>query len=270
MFKKKWWRELLLLLLDNRGEEEEGGEDTDKGSEEGTDDGEDGDADADSGKKGGKDRSQYIPRERFDKVHAKAQKVDALVSLGVLEESSDGELRVSPKALKSAKDDLTPKQEKELRSLRFTKDEVDSSSWPLVEKINKSFEYYDTELAKSNFRHSATQAELAILRDYPEFIQRNSPLRTKALEIMKNDKEFKTTYRGNPQAGYWAVKRAAEALKGKAPEKPVKKKGKFIVGKGDGGEDAKRKTVNLSKLSKEELDKLEKAEFEKMKNLGRK
>ena len=276
---RRWFLGLVELLSDVRGDDEGGEGDAavatkDEGSgDEGSGDegeGDEGEGDEgegagdDSGKNVGKDRSQYIPRDRFDKVNAKAQKVEALLSAGVLTEDDEGNLRINPKALK----DISGHKEEgsDKVNYRFTKDEVDENSWPLVEKINKAYDYYDNMGAKLSFMIAQLGSQLRTVGDYPEFIQKDSALKKRALEIFKNDPEFKKTYRGNPEALYWAVKRASELLSGQKPSSKPKKKPGFIIGRGDVGK-GQSKTVDISKLSKEQLDDLERKEHERLEGL---
>lgn len=243
----------------SEGEEGEGSKKDDKEdtSPEGSDAGDD---------SGGKDREKYIPRERFDQVNAKAQKADKLVELGILEEGEDGELRINPKAIqpKEKKEDKSDKISRD--SFRFKKEEIDEDSWPLVEKINKGFDYYENLAQRMAFMLGKLFSQTRIYDDYPEYLQKDSSLRKKATDIMKNDPEFKSKYRGDPESVYWAVKRAAELLENKQPgKKPMKKpKSKFITPKGDAGE-AEVKRVDISSLSKEKLDELERKEHERLK-----
>jgi len=282
---KKWFLGLWLLLSDTQGAEgDESGESSegkDEGDEsvegdEGKDDegkedegaegdeGEEGaDADADSGKDGGKKRSQYIPRERFDKVNVKAQKVEKLIELGILSEDEDGELRINPKALQSEKKEEGDNGK--TSNFRFSKDEVDDKSWPLVEKINKAYDHYDKQVGQVGFALSRIFAELTTLREFPESISKDSPLKKKALDILKNDEEFKRSHRGDPEAIYWAFKRAASLLEGKNPQKPnLKPKGSFIVGKGDTGGKSGKPSVDKSKWTEADWDKAEKVEAGKL------
>ncbi|RKY32409.1 MAG: hypothetical protein DRP74_02740 [Candidatus Omnitrophota bacterium] len=272
---KRLWKELLRLLFNDsglpEGEEEnsEGDEGNkeeedqeDEGNEEDAGEEEGGDADDDSGKSVGKERSKFIPRERFDKVNTKAQKLEKLIELGVLTEDASGEIRVNSELLKNATKQEGSK-ELDTSELRFTKDEADERSWPLLEKINKAYDHYDKLASRMSYMIKVLQSENAVLRDYPEFISKDSPIRKKALEIIRNDPEFRRTYRGNPEAGYWAVKRAAEFLAGKTASKPKKKKGSFIVGKGDAGAGGKKK-IDFTKLSSAELDKLEREEHNRL------
>jgi hypothetical protein len=268
---KRLFLGLVSLLSNQFGDDDDKDEDTGDKDEDKGEDEESGDADDDSGKDVGKDRSKYIPRERFDKVNVKASKLDKLIELGIVAEDEDGEIRINPKLLEKPKDKDKEADAEDVSNFMFSQNEVDDKSWPLVEKINKGFNYFkktiDTISVKAAFSIAQLQSENAILRDYPEFIQKDSPLKKKALDIMKNDPEFKKTYRGNPEAGYWAVKRAAEFLAGKQPEKSKDKpKSSFIVGRGDAGRTGVKK-VDLTKLSKDELDKLEKQEHERLQNL---
>lgn len=250
---------------------EEGDDEDDQEQQEGEDeedagDEEDEDGDGDSGENAGKDRSKFIPRSRFDKVNEKAKKAERLVELGVLIEGEDGELHINPDHLKEK-----PKKGEEATDtgsgdFYFKQDEVDEASWPLVQKINKGFKHYESLANRMAYTVIQLQSENAVLRDYPEFLQKNSPLRKRATELIKNDPEFRKKYKGDPEAGYWAVKRAAELLAGKGSPVPKKKnKSKFIIGKGDGNKNgAERKTIDISTLSSEELDKLEQREHERL------
>jgi hypothetical protein len=276
---KKWFLGLWFLLSDTQGKEgetetetEEETEtdtetetetETDTETEENTEEEEGDDADADSGKDGGKERSKFIPRDRFDKVNAKAQKVEKLIELGILAEGEDGELHINPEALKK------PKQEEsdtgKAVNFRFSKDEVDDKSWPLVEKINKAYDHYDKQVNQVGFALTRIFSELNTLREFPESIAKDSPLKKKALEILKSDDEFKRSHRGDPEAIYWAFKRAADILAGKNPQKPnLKKKGSFIVGKGDTGGKSGKQPVDKSKWTQEDWDKAEKEEAKRL------
>lgn len=221
------------------------------------------DSDDDTGDNVGKDRSKYIPRDRFDKVNAKAQKLEQLVEKGILIEDENGNLQLNPEVLRqkpSTREDAVSGDAK----FRFSKDEVDDASWPLVEKINKAYDHYDELAGKMAYTLQSLQAENAILRDYPEFLQKEHPLRKKALDILKNDPEFKKTYRHNPERGYWAVKRAAELLANNGQQKKkIVNKSKFIVGRGDAGK-ATQRMVDMSSLSKDQLDELEKNEHARL------
>lgn len=199
---------------------------------------------------------------KFKEFKTKAEKVDKLLELGILQENEDGELVLNPKVTEK-KDE---KKEGDDEDLHFKENEIHKDSWPLAQKINKMFDAGTKTAQRQDFFIRALQSENAILRDYPEFIQKDSPLKKKALEILKNDPEFKKTYRGNPEASYWAVKRAAEALENKPAAKPQPKKNQFIIGKGDTG-DVGKKTVDISKLSEADLDKLEKDEHERISKL---
>lgn len=288
---KRWFFGLVELLSNIRGDDDagdnsEGGdgssagdnsEDAGEGSEGSDDANDDGenvedeneDADVDSGKDDGKDRSQTIPRDRFDKVNAKAKRVEALEAAGVLVEDSGGNLSINPKALKSITGQEDDKGTEKV-DFKFTKDDVDDASWPLMEKINKRTDHVDSSIAKVMFVQAQLGSQLRMVAEYPEFIQKDSALKKAALDIMKNDAEFKKSYRGNPEALYWAVKRAAGKSSDKQPPKgkPKKKPG-FIVGKGDSGKSSP-KVVDLSKLSKTELDDLERKEHERLSGTGRK
>ena len=262
------WLLGLVELLSNSfgfvdGDDNADGEDDNKdGKDNAGDDNADGDADGDSGKDAGKDRSKYIPRERFDKVNTKAQKVDKLIELGIIAEDEDGELRLNPEAIKKLNQ---PKDEgKSETNFRFTKDEVDEKSWPLVDKINKGWDFVDKMFGFIAFKQQVTDAYVSIVREYPEFLQKGSELRKKADDIFDSDKDFKKEYRGRPDAHYQAVKLAAKLLEGKQPDKTKPKpKSSFIVGKGDVGKTG-AKMVDITKLSKDELDKLEKQEHERL------
>lgn len=291
MSKTNWFIRLMSFLNSQSGEgkpgvvstdeeeeetQEEGEESQEEGQEEGQESGEeqeeegeieDGTGDDGSGKNVGKDRSKFIPRERFDKVNAKASRIDRLIELGVLVEDDDGELQVNPEVVnKSTKKKGSEDEDDSNEGFYFKKEEVDEGSWPLVQKINRGFKHYEGLAGQMAFRLVQLQSENAILRDYPEFLQKESPLRKKALDIMKNDPEFKKTYRGNPERGYWAVKRAAELLAGKGTQPKPKQKAKFIIGKGDAGKTAP-KVLDFSKMSREDLDKLEKAEHDRLNNI---
>lgn len=247
---------------EGEGEESnESGEEGEEGSEEESEDPED-------GSEGGEGRSKFIPRKRFDKVNAKATKFEKLIAMGIISEDEEGEIRINPEVLKQKKTKGEEGEEAEgSGNFYFSKDEVDEGSWPLVQKINKGFKHYENMANKMAFHLVQLQSENAILRDYPEFLQKDSPLRKRALAIMKDDPEFKKTYRGNPERGYWAVKRAAELLSGKSVEKKPKPKSKFIVGKGDADKGGIKKAVDFSKMSREELDNLEKKEHERLSKL---
>lgn len=283
VIEKLWPFSLIALLSSNQGtigpedEDEEEEEDSNEGDEGDEGDEEDGDeedgddaeddeeetedGDADSGNDGGKDRSEYIPRKRFDKVNAKARQIDRLVELGVLVEGTDGELHVAKTQAKKGSEEADDNAE-EGGSYYFKEADVDKESWPLVQKINKGFKKFDTLANKLSYTLIQLQSENAILRDYPEFLQKESPLRKRAMQIIKDDPEFKKTYRGNPEAGYWAVKRAAELIAGRKSTAPTKKpKSKFITGKGDGKTGGSNKpAVDLSKMTAEQLDDLERKE----------
>lgn len=258
---------------DEKSGEEEGGEDDagDQSGDEGAEgeesaEGEEGseDAGADSGKDGGKDRSKYIPRERFDKINEQNKRVQKLLELGVLQEGTDGELRVNAEALAEATGGKDKKDgQKSMKDFMLTKEEVDELSWPLAQKINGAFDYMNDLANKFAYSLIQLQSEGAILRDYPDFLQKESPLRKRAQEILKNDPEFKKLYKGNPEAAYWAVKRAAELLAGKKGPAPKPKGKGFIVNKGDTGKTAK-KVVDFSKMTSAELDKFEREEHDRL------
>lgn len=224
------------------------------------DDGEDG-VDVDDGNNDGKERSKFIPRERFDQVNAKAKQLERLSELGILEEDENGDFHVNKEALNQSK-----KEDKssDRSDFRFKKEDVDDASWPLVEKINKGFDYYAGLANQMAYALQTLQSENAILKDYPEFLQKDGQLRKKTMDLLKNDPEFKKKYKGDPERGYWAVKRAAELISGNQ-EKPVKKKpkSKFIVGRGDAGKTGK-KMVDISTLTGAQLDEMEKSEHERM------
>jgi hypothetical protein len=268
-FLKVWFGSLLGLLICVRGEDnDDNGDDGDNGDSQDDQN----NADGDSGNNAGKNRSGSIPRERFDKVNAEAQKLRALREAGLLVEDGEGNMRINPEAVKLMAKNKGKNDDDAEEDLSFKQDEVDAASWPLVQKLEKRFGKQEKALreesAKAAFHIQQLQAENAILREYPEFLQKSSPLRTKALDIMKNDPEFKQTYRGNPQAAFWAVKRAAQLLEGKTQEKPAPKpnRASFIVPKGDVGK-AGSKNVDLTKLNKDQLDELERNEHERLKNL---
>jgi len=277
MFKLNWFLRLVEMLSNQRGDNIDTSiavEDApaDASSEEGegggeNEDSEKGDA-GDDGEGDGKPRSDHIPRERFDKVNDKAKRVDALLELGVLQEDSEGNIHLNPDHNKpKQKDEDEPGDKVTRDAFRFKKEDVDEDSWPLVEKINKGFDYYEGLAQKMVFRLGQLGSENAILRDYPEFLQKDGALRKKALDIMKNDPEFKQKYRGDPERSFWAVKRAAEALEGKSKgnPKPKKPKSKFITPKGDGGSSTVKR-VDISTLTPAQLDELEKAEHERLKS----
>ena len=194
---------------------------------------------------------------KFKEFKAKAEKVDKLLELGILQENEDGELVLNP----AVKEKDASKAEDE--DLHFKESEIHKDSWPLVQKINKMFDAGIKNSSIQAFHLLATQARLKVIEDYPEFLQKDSPLKKKALSILKNDPEFKKTYRGNPEAVYWAVKRASETLKNKPTPKPQPKKNSFIIGKGD-IETGGKKVVDISKLSEADLDKLEREENERL------
>ena len=149
--------------------------------------------------------------------------------------------------------------------MRFTKDEVHADSWPIVDKINKALDYFGKEMSVRDFHVQSLYAENAILREWPEFLQKDSPLRKKAMEILKSDPEFKTTYKGNPLKNFFAVKRAAESLANKTSKPKPKKKPSFIVGKGDtGGVDKGGKGKSIEDMTAAELDALEKKEHDRL------
>lgn len=265
------WLLGLIVLLGNQLGEEDGSDsgtavidtDDDTDDTDDTDDNDDGDdADVDSGNNDGKDRSKYIPRERFDQVNSKAQKLEKLQELGILVEDESGEFRINPDVINPKKDS---DQKSDKVNYRFAKDEVDDASWPLVQKINQAYDHYDR--MANQFAHVITQlqSENAILRDYPDFLQKESPLRKTAMEILRSDPEFKKTYKNNPERGYWAVKRAFEKLSGKQSMKPKKKKSSFITGRGDGGKSTVMKKP-IGSLTKDELDELERAEHQRYAN----
>lgn len=242
-------------------EEEDGDEDSGQEEEEGAEeDEEDGDEDVDPGTNDGKDRSKFIPRARFDQVNTKAKKLERLVELGILEEGTDGEFHLNKEAIKKVRgadgEEAVAKPGDE-NDIYFKKEEVDDASWPLVEKINRANKRVERMYGQAEFAINRLFAENKVLADYPEFLQKDSPLRKKANDIIKNDPEFKKVYAGRPDAGYWAVKRAAELLAGKTPM-PLKKKNKakFIIGRGDVSRSPK-KVLDFSKMSKAELDKAE-------------
>ena len=209
-----------------------------------------------------KDTSKKDRTSKFKEYKSKAEKVERLMELGILQEDDDGNLVLNPKVTEKKAD----KKEGDDDDLHFKESEIHKDSWPLAQKINKMYDASVKTSQRQEFFIRTLQAENAILRDYPEFIQKDSPLKKKALDILKNDPEFKKTYRGNPEASYWAVKRAAEALENKSTPKTQPKKNQFIIGKGDieaGG----KKTVDISKLSEADLDKLEREEHERMSKL---
>ena len=302
MFLVKWFWQLVGTLKSEAGvvggedEGEEGSTATDEegaegeeGAEEGADgsegsegeegasedgEGEEGaeGADEGSGKDLGKDRSKYIPRDRFDKVNKTATEAKKLVELGILVEDENGELHINKEVLKSQEKSKEDGREVlDFDKLALSKEEVDESSWPLVEKINKRFDSAKGYVQELSYYVRVLLAENRIIKDYPEFLQKDSPLRKKASEIMKSDKEFQSTYRGKPEAGYWAVKRASELLSGKKPsnEGKPRPKGKFIVGKGDGSGKPRKKVglMDISNMTKEQLDKLEREEHERLSKL---
>lgn len=257
-------RKFLFWVLDVRGEDgDDDGSDDDGGSDDGSDD----DADADSGKSGGKKRSDAIPRKRFDEVNTELAKFKRLKDAGLLAEDEEGNVILNEDAVKSLlKPDKTDSDDKgKSENFRFSKDEVAPESWPLVEKINKGFDHYEGVIRKLIYGLEVLQSENATLRDYPEFLQKEGPLRKKFTEIIQKDPEFKKMYRGNPKAGYYAAKRAAELIAAATAsnQQPPKKKPAFIIGKGDIGVKGNAKTRDLSKMSAEELDKLEREEFER-------
>jgi len=268
-----WWLNLVELLGMQNGdntvvevevpEADPDSSGDDEQEEEGDVEAEDEDVDVDDGNIDGKDRSKFIPRYRFDQVNEKAKKAERLVELGILEEDENGDFHVSQKVLEKSE----PKTKSSDSDFRFTKDDVDDASWPLVEKINKGHDFISQQRQSdvAMFTHAiqALQSENAILRDYPEFLQKDGELRKRALDLLKNDSEFKTTYKNNPQKGYYAVKRASELLGTKQPAKKVKSKSKFIVGRGDGGKEGK-KMVPLESLTGEQLDDLERKEHERI------
>ncbi len=281
---RKWFLSLILSLSNNAGKVEEADEeeteeeeieaigDDDETEEEDEEDSDDedeeeeseeedeSDADGDGGNNSGKKRSNMIPRERFDKVNAKAKQVERLIELGVIVEGEDGELHLNQEEASKGKEKKSESEAEGDGEFYLTQDEVDEGSWPLAQKINKGFKHYETMANKLGYALVRLQSENAVLRDYPEYLQKGSPLRKRAMEIMKNDPEFKKTYRGNPEAGYWAVKRAAELLAGKASPMPKKKvKSKFIIGKGDKSSGPK-KVVDIEKMTKQQLDDLERKE----------
>lgn len=275
MFLVKWFLGLMELLSNSfgfvEGEGDDVGDDTnDKGddSDDGDDTGENaddknGNADADGGKDGGKDRSKFIPRERFDKVNVKAQKLEKLIELGIIAEDESGELRVNPEVLKPKREDKPTDK----TNFRFTKDEVDEKSWPLVNKINVGFDTIESNIGFLAGLVFELQGAFKAIDDYPEYLQKDGALRKKVVDIMKNDPEFKATYAKNPKKFYWAVKRAVDFLSNKGPEKkPEKPKSSFIIGKGDAGKTGTKK-VDLSKMSKDDLDKLERQEHERLESL---
>ena len=232
----------------------------------------DDDVDVDDGNDDGKERSKYIPRERFDEVNAQAKKVERLLALGVLQESQDGELYVNPEAIRKSKDGDDKSKDNgqisSLKELHFTKDEVDEASWPLVQKINQAYEHIENLSNRFAYVTATLQAENAILRDYPEFLQKEHPLRKKALEILRTDKEFLSTYRNNPERGYWAVKRAHELLNPSQRKEQMKKKGKFIVGRGEAGK-SMPKRVPINSLTSTQLDELERKEHQRIEGTKR-
>jgi len=244
-------------------DEEEGGDSEEEGEEEEGEDSEGDDDDEDDEELGedGKPRSKTIPRSRFDKVNAKAQKVDRLIELGILQEDEDGEFHINPKALKGKQGD--DDGEKGESDYRFKKEEGADESWPLLEKINKGWDHFEGLANQFNYIITSLRAENAILREYPEYLQKESPLRKKARDILKNDPEFKRTYKNNPERGFWAVKRAADLLSGKTTKKKKSKGRKFIIGRGDGGK-KKTKMVDMGTLTSEQLDDLERKEHERM------
>ena len=266
MILEKWFFGLMELLSNQFGfvdDDDEDDDDSNKDDEGQSGDDEEGDADDDSGKDVGKDRSKYIPRERFDEVNKQAQKLQKLIEFGIVTEDENGELRLNPEVLKSKGDD-TKKENKD--NFRFTKDEVDERSWPLVNKINQAYDYYDGMIGGLVSLLLEVQSAFQAVDEYPEYLhkdaQGNRQLKKLAMQIMKTDPEFKATYAKNPKKFLWAVKRAAEKLTAKAPEKKPEKP-KFIVGKGDIGK-AGVKKIDLTKLTKEQLDELERKENERI------
>ncbi len=252
---------LFGWLWSERGSVVMGDDDSDDSDDSGADKGDadaDADADADKGDTEKEDASKKTERtSKFKEYQTKAQKVDKLLELGILQENEDGEFVLNPK--------VTEKEKKEVEDedLHFKESEIHKDSWPLAQKINKMFDSGIKNSAIQAFHLLATQARLKVVEDYPEFLQKDSPLKKKALSILKDDPEFKKTYRGNPEAVYWAVKRAAEALENKTTTKPQPKKNAFIIGKGD-IETGGKKVVDISKLSEADLDKLEKEENERL------
>ena len=242
--------------------EEDGGEETEEEDEEDEEGAEN--ADDDSGNNVGKDRSKYVPRKRFDEVNSKAQRVDELVENGVLVEGTDGKLYLNPKSVKKQKSSGEADEEDDEENYHFTKDEVDDASWPLVQKINRGFKKFDGLTGQFTYIVRQQGAELAIIRDYPEILQKDSPLKKKAQDLLKNDAEFKNKYKGDPEKGYWAVKRAAEMLSGRQPAKKKANKSKFIIGRSDGGKGGKNKIVDFSKMTKDQLDELERQEHDRI------
>lgn len=266
----------LGTLANNRGAVEGDGDEEEEGSEEEAEEGEEGDeaeeegdeeeGDDEESEEGddeeeaqGSKRSKYIPRDRFDRVNEKAKKVERLLELGVLVENAQGDIVINPKkAVPDGEEAAAPKGD-----YYFEEKDVDKDSWPLVQKINKGFKKFDGLANRMAYTLIQLQAENAILRDYPEFLQKESPLRKKAMHILKDDPEFKKKYSSDPERGYWAVKRASELLAGKrTPAAKKKPSSKFIIGKGDGTGGGKRKVVDISQMSEEQLDELEKKEFE--------
>jgi hypothetical protein len=113
------------------------------------------------------------------------------------------------------------------------------------------------------------QSQYEVLTKFPQFLAENSPLRAKAIEIMEKNSEFKSTYGKSPKKLLAAVKMAKEILAGKSPAPKPKKKGNFIIGKGEGGEGSKSKKINLTDLVKtpegrKKLDEIERKEFERI------
>jgi len=239
---------------DSEGDGEDSGEDDE--DEDGEDDG-----DADSGTNSNNSRSKTVPRKRFDQVNAKAQKVEALLESGVLVEGEDGEIQVNPDTVDRRKGSKSDSGDFEFM---LKEDDVDKASWPIAQKINNGFTHFNKMAGQLNFVIRSLQSENAILRDYPEFLQKESPLRKKVISILKDDPEFKKKYKNDPEKGYWAAKRAYELLNGGKTTKPTKKpKSKFITGKGDSGKTGV-KSVKISDLSSEQLDELERKEHDSL------
>jgi len=263
---KRWFLGLLELLFDQRGEDQieipaedsDDDDDSDPGDEDAEDGDEDEDEEDDEDSDEDSSRSKTVPRKRFDQVNSRAQQLEALVEAGVLIENEDGELVANPKANDRRKSDSSSGSDYDFI---FKKDEVDKDSWPLVDRINKGFEHFINLSNQFGYVITSLRAENAILRDYPEVLQKESPLRKKAKELLKNDPEFKKKYKHDPERSYWAVKRASELLSGKPSKKKKSKSSKFVLGKGDGGKTGK-KLVDISSLSPKELDELERQEHE--------
>jgi len=231
MWLKKWFSYVLKVLIDETAEDELEIAYEDEELEDELDD-------KDIGKK--PNRSKYIPRDRFDKVNAKAQQLEKLIQSGKAKVNDKGEVElIVPKTIAKKEEPEDTSKKVAFNELLIKKTDVDENSWPLVDRLQKQVGHFIPLMNQMYAFIDVLAEQQAIMREFAEHgaLKKDSDFNRLMKDIEDNDDEFKALFKGKQGQKYYAAKRAfsklQDMMKTKKSEKEEDKSAKFIIGKGE-------------------------------------